>query len=798
MVQPVVRKIPSLNQGISKQSPSLRFPAQVSDAKNIEFSVVDGARKRPGGRTVATMSGAVEAAYRMHKIERDDLEEYAIVFGPANPFLFKIIDLTTGLEASLTRESGVDAYLSASGATVDDLRFTTIADTTFVVNTKKPTGLAPNDSGAIDNSTMPLSLVRTSVQPLQFELKQTEFKPRAFRQQVLTPANPNASVSGNFRLRYAPGGTNYTTPDIPYNATATDVQVALQGDGTSANEGLPPFPFGKVICTGGPLPEKEVFINISTDLDVDRLITVPSQPVGTAYSVTRGSDSRDPAPGFIRQGRPIQDISYFRGRLVIASDEFVVFSRSDDAFAFFLESPLAVADSDPIEIQLAASDVNIVDFVVPFRNTLVILTKSGQQFELSSDGVLSPSTAAVTPSTRYQTQAARPVQIGNRLYMAGDGADHSSLLEYFFQDTFVSNVAVKVSKHIDNLIPPNVTRIASVPTAESVVMLPAIAGDASSGQSISFRDGFGDTDGSDEYDETTTWLNGNAPAVGDDVTITQGHVVTFDGYYDPPGNPPQKQPGIESDVYVYRTYFNGSERSQSAWSKWNFDGDAIMDIASIDQDLFVLRRETAVSTGNVFLKIDRLDMSGSRKAPDTSFNREICMDHMVKKSGTISGNSTTITMSEAESDLDLDTAVDTAGNEYVISQNADGTTITIPVAIGTDVMLGRKIDCEVELTELVMRSPQNEPIEGGRLVIRRLILNHTNSGPYDLTVDSKLPSFVPTRTVSRTATTLESGLLEMGVMGQARDLVVKTKSDNSYPCTITGVEYHATYSTSLE
>lgn len=798
MVQPVVRKIPSLNQGISKQAPSLRFPAQVSDAKNIEFSVVDGARKRPGGFTVSRIAGVNDDAYRMHKIERDDLEEYAIVFGPGNPFLFKIIDLTTGLEATLTRDSGVDSYLSASGATVDDLRFTTIADTTFVVNTKKPTGLASNDSGAIDNSTMPLSLIRTSVQPLRFELKQTEFKPRAFQQQVLTPANPDASVSGNFRLRYKPGGTNYTTPNIPYNATATDVQVALQGDGTSENEGLPPFPFGKVICTGGPLPEKEVFINISTDLEVDRLITVTTQPVGTAYSITRGSDSRDPAPGFIRQGRPIRDISYFRGRLVIASDEFVVFSRSDDAFAFFLESPLAVTDSDPIEIQLAASDVNIVDFVVPFRNTLVILTKSGQQFELSSESVLSAETAAVTPSTRYQTQAARPVQIGNRLYMAGDGTDHSSLLEYFFQDTFVSNVAVKVSKHVDDLIPPNVTRLASVPTAESVVMMPSISGDAVGGQKVSVRDGFGDEDGSDEYDETTTWLNGDAPIVGDDVTITQNHTVTFDGYFDPPGNPPQKEPNIKSDIYVYRTYYNGSERAQSAWSKWNFDGDAIMDVASIDQNLFVLRRERSVSTGNIFLKIDRIDMSSSRVPPDASFSRQICMDHMIKKSGTISGTTTTITMTEAEADLDLDTAVDTTGVEHIISQNADGTTITIPAAIGTDLILGRKIESEVELSELVMRSPQNEPIEGGRLVVRRLIVNHTGSGPYDLTVDSRLPSFVPTRTVSRQSTTIEDGLLEMGVMGQARDLVVKATSSNSFPCTITGVEYHATYSTTLE
>ena len=799
--QPLVQKVTSLNQGISKQAASLRYPAQVADAENVDFTVVDGARKRPGGVSIRTLGSGVQAnsTYRMHHIERDDEEEYAIVYGPqAGGFYLKIVELASGDVATITENDNALDYLGENGATVDDLRFVTVADTTFIVNTKKPTGVASNGV-SIDRATMPIQLQRTGTSPLAFTVSQTPFGERSFFQQVLRGSS-SSGISGNFKLRYSPGSVNYTTENIPYNASAEDVQVALQGDGTANNPGIAPFPFGKVICTGGPLPEGDIFINISTDLEVNELIAVSAQPTGASYTIDRGSDSRDPAPQFIRNSLPIRDITFFRNRLCFASDEFLAFSRSDDVYQFYLTSPLAVTDADPIELQISATDVNIIENVTPFRNTLVVLTKAGRQFELRVDGAFTPDTAAITQSTAYDTQLARPAMIGNRLYMAGTNDKFSSFLEYYYEETFATNTARIISEHVDTLIPPDIKRIAACPTNEQVVVFPATTGDIIGGATkISELDGSGDFDGTDEFDEVTTWQNDDPPTENDSVIITDTHVVTFDGYYSVPGFVQTQNPsGIVSDLYIYRTRFNGSERVQSAWSKWSFGGDALMDMFIIDDELYLMRRQTSLVDNATRLKIDKFNLGGSRSPDFAGFSREVHLDHMIQKSGTPSDGETTFTLNAEESDVTLDTAVDSNGNEYAVTQNADGTQLTITGEVGTAVVLGRKFDMDLELTEVFMRSPQNQPIEGGRTNLKKLIVTHTEAGPYQVEIEANHSDAVPTRTVTKSAVSIDSGTLSVPVLAQPRDANITIKSQNSWPVTITGLEYHGTYSTNLE
>ena len=75
--------IPSLHNGISRQAPSVRFANQVADAKNVMFSITDGAVKRPGTRYHSSKqaTGTITNSNRIHKIERDDNEQYLVVYG---------------------------------------------------------------------------------------------------------------------------------------------------------------------------------------------------------------------------------------------------------------------------------------------------------------------------------------------------------------------------------------------------------------------------------------------------------------------------------------------------------------------------------------------------------------------------------------------------------------------------------------------------------------------------------------------------------------------------------------------
>ncbi|MEE2887522.1 MAG: hypothetical protein VX951_08830 [Planctomycetota bacterium] len=793
--QRFVEKLQSLAQGISQQQQSLRYKGQLEDAFNIDLSVVDGARKRPGGFTLAEVSGAdPNRTYRMHRIERDDLEEYAVIYG--RDFL-QVVDLTSGQQAAIVVEDPeAQAYIAANNADADDLRFVTIADTTFILNTVRPARIQPGTDGAeIDSSRMPVRLVRTSVSPLQFTLRSTTFEGRGFQQQVLK-TDSGTPTSGTFRLNFLG-----STRNIPFDASSGTVQEELEGNGLlSGNDkidGLNAFPFGKIICTGGPLPGKPIFINISKDIEVDTLITVPNQPVGGTYRITRGDDDRDPAPEFIRQGLPIRDIGFFRNRLCFASDEFMTFSRSDELFSFYLGEPIAITDADPIELQLSSTGVNVIDFLVPYRNSILASTQSGQQFQLTSDDTFTPSTAAVTPTTRYSTQKVRPVLNGSNLYMAGASKGFSTLLEYYFDDSSASNQAVNVSQHVDTLIPPNVVRMVTSNTTDAVYMLPTLEGDITGGATIVSNQ-------TGTWNVGSTWVGGVSPQPNDTCIIAANHVVTFTGYAtETTFTSRQNAPGLVSRIFAYRWYNQGQERKQSAWARWDFKGDSIQDAICIDDDLFLMRRQLSLSDGNTYLKIDRIALAQTTKS-DGNAGRRVHMDHTITATGSYASepNTTTFTLQSKQSDTSYDTIVKADGSEvtgFTNNSSANPPTITIAGNHAGLVQIGRKVKSSVVLSQVFPRTPQGEPLDDGRLTLRKAVIAHRNTGPYTVTVTQpSLPNFVPNRTKNAGSTTVGSDEVSVPLNGRADDLTITIESDNSYPATFSSVEYHGEYNTITE
>jgi len=101
--------------------------------------------------------------------------------------------------------------------------------------------------------------------------------------------------------------------------------------------------------------------------------------------------------------------------------------------------------ADPIDIELSSDQVTLIDYLVPFRNSLVEFTKAGRQFELNAPDNLTPTSAAITPTTAYLSMAdVRPQQMGSMLYFAATRKDAAILYEYFYDDTRISNFAAKV------------------------------------------------------------------------------------------------------------------------------------------------------------------------------------------------------------------------------------------------------------------------------------------------------------------------------------------------------------------
>lgn len=230
-------------------------------------------------------------------------------------------------------------------------------------------------------------------------------------------------------------------------------------------------------------PNQSNAILDATTMPVKMVRTTVSPLVFTVSQPTwgfrpNGDDDTNPAPSIWDDGSKINDIVFHRNRMVLAGDENIVFSRASDFFEFYLEDHDDITDSDPIDIALSSDQVTLIDYLVPFRNSLVEFTKAGRQFELNAPDNLTPTSAAITPTTAYLTMAdVRPQQMGSMLYFAATRKDAAILYEYFYDDTRISNFAADVTIHAFNLLPTDLKTIQTSANNNMVLVLPTDSND---------------------------------------------------------------------------------------------------------------------------------------------------------------------------------------------------------------------------------------------------------------------------------------------------------------------------------
>lgn len=129
----VETSLPSLINGVSQQSPHLRRSSQCEEQVNAIADPVKGLRPRYPSIVTAQLpsTGLNPNNIVSHLINRDEDERYKLVVSDTT---LKVFDLFTGQEAPVTFEASSD-YLSSSSSR-DSLKFLTIADTTFIVNSE--------------------------------------------------------------------------------------------------------------------------------------------------------------------------------------------------------------------------------------------------------------------------------------------------------------------------------------------------------------------------------------------------------------------------------------------------------------------------------------------------------------------------------------------------------------------------------------------------------------------------------------------------------------------------------------
>ena len=167
------------------------------------------------------------------------------------------------------------------------------------------------------------------------------------------------------------------------------------------------------------------------------------------------------------------DIGFFSNRLILLGDENVVFSQDGDVFNFFLDDFDTLVDSDPIDKSLSSTQVTLGDYVVPYRDTVIITTKAGVQFEMNAPETFKQATVAITPSTSYAlTPNVRPQPLNNSLFFTGPAGNRSALYEYRFEEGSVASIAEEVSAHSPHLLPLDIKNLQTAGNFGTVFILP--------------------------------------------------------------------------------------------------------------------------------------------------------------------------------------------------------------------------------------------------------------------------------------------------------------------------------------
>jgi len=181
-----------------------------------------------------------------------------------------------------------------------------------------------------------------------------------------------------------------------------------------------------------------------------------------------GDEDSSPDPSFI--GAPINSVFFFNNRLGLLTSENVVLSCTSDFFNFYRGTVLELLDTDIIDQAVSSNEVANLKYSIAFQKDLLIFSDQ-QQFLLSSEGLLTPSSVSISQTTRFETSdVCAPVGIGPNVYFTVPKVNNAALREYFVQPDSIVNDAADVTAHIPNYIPADVNILAGSASHDIVLV----------------------------------------------------------------------------------------------------------------------------------------------------------------------------------------------------------------------------------------------------------------------------------------------------------------------------------------
>lgn len=777
----VSQTIKNMISGISQQPDLLRLPEQLDQQVNGFSTEASGLQKRPPTLYVADLGSVpVNDKPLIHFIKRDEVEKYIMLFDGVS---LKVWD-DKGLPHSVSYEGSGNRYL-LTDTPRESLRIITIADYTFVVNKEKkvqkssklvpfywsdysclihiksgqygrtykiiinneeiasfstPDGSDPSHTKQIDTNYIRDRLAENVIQKgWQVEKHNS----------CLYLTNTNTRIESvkctdgfNGQGMFGIFHTVQKFTNLPIEAQDGYTVQVLGDTGASADDYYVQYSAKENVWKECAKP------GIIASFDASTMPHVITRNADGTFTVkpapwedrSSGDDDSNPFPSFVNES--INDVFLFRNRLGFLSKENVILSQSAHFFNFWFSSAVEVQETDPIDLAVSNNEVDILNYAIPFAQDLLIFSANAQ-FIISAEGALTPKNAAILLATNFpSTKEVCPVKAGSRLYFVTKRSEYSSLNEYFtMNDTQGTKNAQDISSHVPTFIPNGVFKICASHNEHLLLLLST---------------------------------------------------------------------GAPSRIYVYKYLFAEDNRIQSSWSYWEFKKAKIYGGGFFDSSFFLLIDRG----GELFL--EKMLFTYNTK----DYEEELYRVYMDRK-----GLSTPI---EAENYDSINDRTQLHLKDFYKGFLTEGATYGIVTPTGLyytfdykavrddsiwipgdlrkqKVIFGELYTFYAQLSKILVRNnkDQGAVVEGGRLQLRRIILNFAKSGYFDIYVafkdTRKIYTYTHTaRILGKAGTTINSIPLDTGdfafpIMGKNEYCTISIQTNTPTPISLIGYTWEGNY-----
>lgn len=435
-------KQPVLFGGISKQPAHLRQPNQCDDASNVSFDASCGAYKRPGSQFLAYLGNV----------------RIIIASESGTPF-------AAGDAVTQDTNSATGTVIARNGTSLTILQ-TSVGN--FVPTTASHT---IQKSGGSANISEVQSLYTTGLELRMYPVVQ--------------------AVGQNFLAVYAGGASGQCPRLIPVvignleaQMTCSSAAYTYLANGTPAASDFRVCPAASYTfianskvalgSTGSTTTLAPDATKMPHTLTCTSTATPAFSVAAPTWTVLGGGDRAGQSVPYIFSNTEtlyIADIAIHKDRLQIAAGPYLTYSQVGNYYDFFRNKNLQVIDSDPIGINMPGPGSTPAARTVPFRQATVIFAATQRQFEVSTSDTFSPGKVAITPTTDYDFINIYPASFATSIIFASQRRETGVIQQYIYDDLQVSSVALELTPHVDGLISPNITRIATHASSNSIFVL---------------------------------------------------------------------------------------------------------------------------------------------------------------------------------------------------------------------------------------------------------------------------------------------------------------------------------------